>query len=203
MVISVQRYMDVNTDKWVSIPAIGDIKVGIDEHILQIRPKLKAGGKSSKGVTKDKTELHAILAIKTGILSGAIVSFATKSNNNDLKINGKLTKAVVKNLRDIEVPERITIVTDLAKAHLADLAAYGVTEAQITDLETSVDDFRELIGEPRLVISHSNLGNKSAKELVASVMDLLNQELDNVMLQFELSDPEFYEGYRKARVIVD
>jgi hypothetical protein len=73
----------------------------------------------------------------------------------------------------------------------------------VTDLLTSVDDFRELIGQPRLNRSKTNLENKSAKELLQSVMDILNDELDNVMLQFQISNPMFYEGYKKARVIVD
>ncbi len=133
----------------------------------------------------------------------SICSYGVKTGNNNLKINSKLTKYTVENFRDIEIPERITILTDFATTHLSALADYGVSEAQITDLVTSVEDFRELIGQPRLNRSKSNLQNKSAKEILKSVMRILNKELDNVMLQFQISNPSFHEGYDKARVIVD
>ena len=106
-------------------------------------------------------------------------------------------------MRDLELPEQVTRFTDLLTTHLPDLADYCVTEAQVTDLVTSVDDFREMVGMPRLKRSEVGLANKSADELLKNVLDILKNQLDKVMLQFKLSDPSFYEGYLKARVIVD
>jgi hypothetical protein len=40
-------------------------------------------------------------------------------------------------------------------------------------------------------------------ELVENAMEILNNKLDKVMLQFQFSKPSFYEGYKRARVIVD
>lgn len=203
MVTSVQSFMDTNTVTWFPIAIISGIKTEIDDHVLGIRKNLKESGKSTKGITLDKDELHNNISIKSSILAGALFSYAAKTSNNDLKINSKLTKSDVINLRDIEIPERITLLTDYATTHLGALADYGVSAAQVTDLVTSVDDFRELIGIPRLNQSKTNLENKSAKEILKSVMRILNEELDNVMLQFQISNPIFYAGYEKARVIVD
>ncbi len=40
-------------------------------------------------------------------------------------------------------------------------------------------------------------------ELVESAVEVLNEKMDNVMLQYQFSNPSFYEGYKRARVIVD
>ena len=106
-------------------------------------------------------------------------------------------------MRDIELPGRLTGLTDLLTAHLKSLAPYGVTKAQVTDLLTSIDDFRELVGQPRLIQSQANVAKKAAKELVENAVDILNKKMDKVMLQFKYSNPSFYEGYQRARVIVD
>jgi len=106
-------------------------------------------------------------------------------------------------MRDIELPGRLTNLTDLLTAHRKSLEEYGVTKAQVTDLETSVDDFRELVGQPRLIQSQANLAKKAVEELVESALEILNSKLDKVMLQFQFSNTKFYEGYKKARVIVD
>ena len=83
------------------------------------------------------------------------------------------------------------------------MVPFGVTKAQVTDLLTSIDDFRELVGQPRLIQSQANVAKKAAEELVENAVDILNKKMDKVMLQFKYSNPSFYEGYKRARVIVD
>jgi hypothetical protein len=73
----------------------------------------------------------------------------------------------------------------------------------VTDLLTSVDDFREQVGQPRLIQSKANVAKKAVEALVENAMEILNDKMDNVMLQYQFSNPSFYEGYKRARVIVD
>ena len=97
----------------------------------------------------------------------------------------------------------MTGLTDLLTAHRKSMVPFGVTKAQVTDLLTSIDDFRELVGQPRLIQSQANVAKKAVEELVENAVDILNKKMDKVMLQFKYSNPSFYEGYNRARVIVD
>ena len=178
-------------------------KINLDDLILGIREELKTTGKSSKGITIGQNDLKEQISIKTAVLSGALSAYASVSENQNLLSNGSLVKSDVKNMRDVELPERVTNLTDLLTSHQKALVDYGVTKAQVTDLETSVDDFRELVGQPRLKRSQANLAKKAVEELVENAMEILNKKLDKVMLQFQYSNPSFYEGYKRARVIVD
>jgi hypothetical protein len=137
------------------------------------------------------------------VLSGALSAYASISENQDLLSNSYFAKSDIMSMRDVELAERVTHLTDLLTTHLSALADYGVSEAQVTDLTTSVDDFRELVGQPRLKRSQANLAKKAVGELVESAVEVLNKQLDKVMLQFQFSNPAFNEGYKKARVIVD
>ena len=203
MVLSSQNYLDTNNATWSTIPIINTFKTKLDDLILGIKEQMKATGETTKGLTLSKNELKEQISIKTAILSGALSAYASVSENQDLLKNGDFSKSDIMDIRDAELPERVTFLIDLLNTHLTALADYGITEAQVTDLITSVDDFRDLVGQPRLKRSQANLSKKAITEHLESALELLNKQLDKVMLQFQFSNPSFYEGYKKARVIVD
>ncbi|WP_109833242.1 hypothetical protein [Reichenbachiella versicolor] len=203
MILSTQSYLDSNSASWSAIPIINTMKTGLDDTILGIKEQLKSTGQRTEGLTISKNELKEQIAIKVSILSGALSAYASVSENQELLKDGSVTKSDIVSIRDAVFPEQVSSVSDLVSAHLAELADYGITEAQITNLNTSVDDFRELVGQPRLKRSAANLAKKAIDELISSGMEILNSKLDKVMLQFQFSNASFYEGYKKARVIVD
>ena len=203
MARSSQNYLDTNNATWSAIPIMNTFKTELDDQLLGVSEKMKATGVSSKGITISKNDLKEQISIKTAVLSGALSAYASVSENQYLLSNGSFVKSDVISMRDIELPGRLTSLTDLLTAHRKSLEEYGITKAQVTDLETSVDDFRELVGQPRLIQSQANLAKKAVEELVDNAMGILNNKLDKVMLQFQFSNPSFYEGYKRARVIVD
>lgn len=199
---STQNYLDTNNVTWSSIPIINSFKIELDDQLLGVGEQLKATGVSSKGITIGKNGLKKQISNKAAVLSGALSAYASVSMDQNLLSNGSFDKSDVILMRDIELPGRLTSLTDLLTAHLEVLMPYGVSEAQVTDLLTSVDDFREQVGQPRLIQSKANLAKKAVEELVENAMDILNKKMDKVMLQFKFSNPSFYEGYKRARVIV-
>lgn len=203
MAVSVQKYMDDKTPIWTPIPIIPTIKTQIDGHIIGIQDNLEATGESSVGLTISKNDLREHIAIKAKNLSGAVKAFASRTGNKKLLKNCSFGKKEINNMKELDLPERMRHFTKLLTKHLAELADYGVTEAQITDLDTSVDDFRKMIGRPRLIRSEAGVANKSATDLLKEVMVILKEHLDNVMLQFEETNPAFHLGYLRARVIED
>ena len=203
MARSTQNYLDTNNATWSAIPIINTFKTELDDQLLGVSEQLKATGVSTKGITISKNDLKKQISIKTALLSGALSARASVSENPDLLSNGSFAKTDVISMRDIELPGRLTGLTDLLTAHLKSLVPYGVSKAQVTDLLTSVDDFREQVGQPRLIQSKANVAKKAVEALVENAMKILNDKMDNVMLQYQFSNPSFYEGYKRARVIVD
>ena len=66
----------------------------------------------------------------------------------------------------------------------------------MTDLLTSIDDFRELVGQPRLIQSQANVAKKAVEELVENAMEILNNKMDKVMLQFQFSNTSFMKDIK-------
>ncbi len=203
MVLSAQNYLNANNAAWSAIPIMNTFKAKLDDMVLGMKEQMKATGETSKGITIGKNDLKEQISIKTAVLSGALSAYASVSENHDLLSNGHFAKSNILKIRDAELPGRVTNLTDTLTAQLPALADYGVTEAQVTDLMSSIDDFREQIGQPRLRRSKANVAKKAVEELLESAMEVLNNKLDKVMLQFQSANPSFYEGYKNARVIVD
>lgn len=60
-----------------------------------------------------------------------------------------------------------------------------------------------LNGQPREYRIKSSVATQELETLFDQADDLLNKRLDNLMKIFVNRDPNFYNGYLKARVIVD
>lgn len=80
---------------------------------------------------------------------------------------------------------------------------YGLTQEQVTDAENKMDNMLALNGQPREYRIKSSVATQELETLFDQADDLLNKRLDNLMKIFVNRDPNFYNGYLKARVIVD
>ena len=71
----------------------------------------------------------------------------------------------------------------------------------MTDMETSVDDFRELVGQPRLKRLQANLAKKAVEELLEIAMEVLNKQMDKVMLHFSFPTLLSMKGIKRPGLL--
>lgn len=79
---------------------------------------------------------------------------------------------------------------------------FGVTQAQIDLLGTTITAFRASLGAPRQAI----VGSATATAQIAAsmaVIDALLTKLDNLTEVLRPAHPAFYTGYHSARQIID
>lgn len=203
MFVQTQRHLDTHPDKWTGVPAIVRYKNTLDENITLIRTKdLEAGG-ATKGVTITKQDLKNQLSLKAAILCGAAYAYASEANDQQLMEQTGYSPSALYKLSDTEFAQTVKALTNLITSRLADLADQGVTETQVTEVATSLDDFYEMIGMPRSVAIQSAMAGAELAQVIKATNDLLNNQLDKAMLRYRLTDPSFYEGYTRARTQVD
>ena len=82
----------------------------------------------------------------------------------------------------------------IARENLEQLVDFVVTEEIVSDLETSLDDFKVLIGQPRVIRNQAFAAMDKLDELFDATNKLLKEKLDKIMIRFEYSDTEFYPG---------
>ena len=73
----------------------------------------------------------------------------------------------------------------------------------ITEILSSVEEFNGLIGKPRSILNNRYTAINTVDQLIDEGSSLLKTRMDKLMLMYRENNPEFYEGYQRARTIID
>jgi high-affinity Fe2+/Pb2+ permease len=203
MYLTVQGTLSDYAQAWTNIPVVTKIKNRLDELIAQLGEQNEVKQISTKASTNNKNQLKEQLIKKAAILGGVLVSFASIENDAGLAIKAKVSKSELERLRETTLPDTIQVFIDEAQNRLTQLADYGYTEAQLTELGTTLDDFRVLSGSPRKAQTKISAAVATLEDLFSQVDEVLKNQMDKLMLQFKETQTEFFQVYQKARVIVD
>jgi LysM repeat protein len=203
MMLNTQGTLDASTTIWNGIPVVLNTKNDLDEIIQRIEETNEKTMPASKAITADKDMVLEGLAQKALVLSGALQAYAAVTGNNVLAEQVKLVKSDLIRARETDVEALVMPVINAARAELANMADYGVTEAMITETETSLDAFKVLIGQPRTIRNQAFAAMDLLDELLDAANVILKNKLDPMMIRFKFTDTEFYSEYERARTIVD
>ena len=202
MFLNTQDTLDANTTIWNGTPIIVSTKNQYDELIQRVVEKDEKTNPNSKGVTRNKDQALLNLTEKVVSLSGILQAYA--AFNNDIVLAGKVkfVKSDLIRARETDIEGLINPFIDIAREKIGELADFSVTEEGIVELETSLDDFKVLIGQPRTIRNQAFAAMTAMDELFDKTNDLLKAKLDKLMIRFEFTNPEFYDEYTRARTIV-
>ncbi len=106
-------------------------------------------------------------------------------------------------MKEAEIEAIINNLIQQAIDKLDQLADFGISAEQITDLSTSLDDFTAMIGKPRVIRNQKFAAMQQIDELIDEARKLLKTKLDRIMIRYRYADPEFYDSYQRSRSIVD
>ncbi len=192
-----------NENKFSEIPILKSFVSELDKLVTDTDELItKSGGIPSKtGGNKNiaRTELVAIAFILSNILK----VFATITKNENLN------NFIVKSKSALEYEMRHQELLDYAKNLMdrltpltTELANYGLLEEHILELDSEIQEFEQLMTEPRQLISERKTINELIEEKIDAIYGLLNNQIDPLLELFS-EDLEFYLAYKTARMIVD
>ncbi len=203
MHLAVQECLDTNLEKWNGIPIIVQMKNELDELIQRIEVKDSESSADSTTFTKQKELLRNTVTRKAVSMAGVLSSFAAITGDDEMADSMHLTESMLNKAKETDIENMVNPIIEMATNHVDDFIDYGVTAEQVTELQTSLDDFTARIGKPRVIRNQAFAAIKMIDALIDEARDLLNNKLDKLMLRFRYSDPEFYDAYTRARTIVD
>lgn len=204
MIHSTQMHMDNHPTIWSGVGKIVEVKNNIDELVTRVELKsdVVAG---MMGVTERKDAYKEIIAVKGSLMAGKVLAFANASKDKDLakKVKVNNSKTEILEMKEEDIGPYFKFLTDTATKNVTELADYGLIQESVTELLTTVDELNVLIGQPRIMLNSKYVELEAIDELLHEASELMNEQLDNLMLMFRESHPEFYSGYKRARVIID
>jgi hypothetical protein len=203
MLDAVKAYLDRNASIWSMIPIIGILVSQVNDFIVAITGHKDAQNAAQVFIHKNKKQQKLAAAEKADILNDTLEAYAGDAEDAELEYKAAKSYSDLYKLRNDDFKTVITETIALLEEKLTDLADYGVSEPQITDLKNSFNNFLVLNGQPRQYRISSVVATESLKEMFTQSSDLLTKKLDKVMKRFKNADPKFYKGYLAARVVVD
>lgn len=202
MFLSTQDFLNDHTGVWSAIPRVITYKNQFDELLARINDKAEEAG-SVRGVGNRKDQLKKALAIKVSGLAGVLKAYSIEQGDQDLATAVSTSKTAILKMREHEIAPFAKKITSIAEEQLANLADFGITIESNTEILSTLEDFNSLIGKPRIILNQRYAALGSLDELISETSSLLRDKMDNVLLMFRESNPEFYDGYQRARTIVD
>lgn len=203
MFLNTQETLDAHPALWNTIPVLVSTKNNFDELIQRVTVANEKTLSNSKAVTTSKSLVLRALSGKAVTVSGILQAYTAITGNTRLAGKVKLTKSEIERARETDVEVLIAPIIKQGRKHLPELADYGLTEDMIVELETTLDDFKVHIGQPRTVRNQAYAAMTLLDELFDATNDVVKNRLDKLMIRFKFTNTEFYSEYERARTIVD
>jgi len=197
-------YLNDKSAIWQSIAKIGEVKNQLDAISLDIDNAADEQEQSQVTIGKIKLTLKHTICEKADILNDVVEVFALMNGKQKLgdKMGDSATDLL--KMKNEDMLRRVKQIIKAASENQEVLTAdYGLTAEQITDLQADCDQFLELNGQPREYQIKSSMATKSLEDLISEANNLLSNQLDNLIKIFKRRNASFYNGYLKARMVVD
>jgi hypothetical protein len=195
--------LDQNNSIWSGRDAFADAVTRAKLGTNEIRGKTGRQTSPTAGVTGDKAQSRNDLEEQMLEVGNQVAALAAKSSDHDLGAKVEMTKSSLDRMSDSDLVQAAKRVVEAATANLAALAPYGVTKAEVTALEAAATKFEEMKGSTREAAVGRKVETLSLPEAIGTVRSIFRNELDKMMTAFKRSNPDFYNGYFAARVIVN
>lgn len=186
-----------------TIPASAGILQELSTAISQIEATSLTQGINTTGITQDKASLKHALAELAAEVSGAVVAYAVKNKNNELRAAADYSYTDITRYKDSDTIHCCQIILGKAQAHATELIHYGLTSAKIDELRTSVDAFSTIIGRRQAHKGTKVAATKDLDKLYDETDILLKDILDRLVLPFKKSDVNFFNKYTHARQVIE
>lgn len=156
----------------------------------------------STGFAAEKDRKLNLMADKAVKVIGGLNAYAIAVSNDALREKINYPRSAITQARDMDAITYCTIVHDEAFNHETDIADYGVTPADVTDLKNALIDFTAIVQAPRAAIADK----KAATDMLPAVFKAADEKLaimDSIVNTLKETNTAFYEAYYVAREIVD
>ena len=153
------------------------------------------------GISGKKELLRADLAAKAYDISRKTEAYACLSNNLILEKEVHFPETSLKSATDSKLESRSLIIYERAKANIANLMPYGVTEDDLIALQNAIDLFHASVPTPRTITTEKKqITNQLARLFKENALIL--EKIDLLVELVRLKQPLFYSGYKDIRKII-
>lgn len=202
MFLAVKDYLTANATLTTALPNYAGFFSTFQSSIISIQTYGEQQMFDKTGIAENKKALRETLVMLAADTSRKITAYAKFANNTVLMNEIKYTESDLKKLADTGLRDATQGVYDRAQTNLTALATYGITAATQTTYLNAINAFVASIPKPRLGITDK----KQSTTQLANFFNVAEGALENIDTIIEivkLTQPNFYNGYKSARKLVE
>ena len=158
---------------------------------------------NTTGMTISKNLIKADLIVTILKFSAALRAYAVSSKKTELKVRVHYVSSDLKKTPDPILFNIGTLLFRLAISVRTELVKYMVGETEIAEMEKLIETFYLAYPQKRGAVIVTKASTSNIAGMFKTMGKLLKDEIDELMLPFLFSQPDFYHAYRNARIIVD
>jgi hypothetical protein len=155
------------------------------------------------GITADKGADRVNLCKLAANIAGYIYAYASVSRNETLKAEINYSHSKLLLMREDQLVATCQNIHALGTTNNGELKGYGVTDAKLSELQEAIDAFKASMPKPRVAKGQKTTLTAARNELFEQIDDVLLNQMDVLIPNYEEAHPEFVHRYREARKIKD
>ncbi len=198
----VVKVQDDHADLIAPYPALAANVANVKKIHLEIKALDVVRDGLTDGTTTGKTNARTALIETTSDICGLLLEFANDTNNAELAGAVDYKISDIRRFSDTQLETFPNVILGKLQLHLPGLSNYSLTQASVDDLETKINTYKEKKPAPRTLISQRSTHTKNMASLFTRMKQLL-KSTDRLMKPLKQTQPDFYNLYKAARVIVD
>ena len=186
---------------WNHLPAFREAFGCFQKQLQSLTALAGTQRRHTGGAAQEKVSARERLCVIAFEVASAIRAAALASD--DSKVAGKLAFSLTQ-LRigkDELCLERCRQILTTAQNQQAELQPFGVTPERIGDLTHALEAFASATEHTRTVRTANKSATGQLPAAFGAVEQILYNQLDNLMPQFQASAPRFYHQYQGNRVM--
>jgi hypothetical protein len=194
MYYEVKDFLTANAMVVNTLPNFAGFNTQFNGYVSQIETLRKQQEADKTGIAKNKDLLKEDLIAKAADVARKVGAYAAVVNNTVLAAEVGYSKSDFRKCADTILRDRAQVVYDRANANVANLAAYGVTAAVLTALQTAITTYAGYFAKPKLGISDKKLATDSLADVFALADGVLTDKMDKLVEVVRNSQAVFYAG---------
>ncbi len=202
MLMSLRDYLMQNSNIIATIPNLNGLLTRLQNLIIEIQSASQTQVMNKTGIKIAKEELRSQLVLIGADVARRLSAYAAILNNDVLLKEVHYSDAELIKLSDERLKETIQVIYDNGTPHVPAAVAYGLTAQLMSSLLTALNAFNAAIPKPRLTVTERKQATEQLIRLFKDV-DVLLKKIDILVDIVKLSQPNFHNGFKSVRVLVD
>ncbi len=147
----------------------------------------------------DKNALKESVISQVFHVSNALSCLADSLSDSLMLQKVYISNAELRRLSEIKLIGYTTQAIDICRAHLDELAPYGISEAELVNLEADFATFEKDRADRKILMDAKKDDKKEFNRLKKEINSLLTKKLDRRIENLRASQPEFVSQYFSVR----